>query len=111
MHALDRTLNALADPTRRRIVDLLRREPRRASDLADAVGASRPATSRHLRVLRDSGLVDSADDETDDARERTYTLRKEPFDRLRGWLDEVDAFWTGQLASFADHVARTRAKR
>ena len=54
---LDQTFTALADPTRRGVIDLLRKEPRRASDLADALGASRPAMSKHLRILRASGLV------------------------------------------------------
>jgi DNA-binding transcriptional ArsR family regulator len=104
---------ALSDRTRRGVIDLLRREPRRASDLADALGASRPAMSRHLRVLRASGLVETdgaaaiADD--GDARERIYRLRPESFGELRAWLDQVEQFWTLQLASFKDHVERTHA--
>lgn len=108
MTALDDTLLALADPTRRGVIDLLRREPRRASDIADALGASRPAMSRHLRVLREAGLVDTSGE--DDARVRVYRLRPEPFDRLRGWLDEVEQFWEGQLASFAAHVEKRKRK-
>lgn len=112
--SVDSTLVALADPTRRQVVDLLRREPRRASDLADAVGASRPAMSRHLRVLRKTGLVETVrgDDRDDgDARERVYQLRHEPFQTLREWLEEVEAFWTVELQSFKDHVERDRSKK
>ena len=106
MSDLDRTLVALADPTRRRVIDLLRKEPRRASDIADALGASRPAMSRHLRVLRKTGLVEAS--EHDDARVRVYRLRPERFASLREWLEEVEAFWTLELGSFKDHVERTR---
>ncbi|HEY3801461.1 MAG TPA: metalloregulator ArsR/SmtB family transcription factor [Kofleriaceae bacterium] len=107
MSELDATFGALADPTRRGVIELLRREPRRASDLADELGASRPAMSRHLRVLRKSGLVEtSTGDDADDARERVYRLKRERFGELREWLDEVEAFWNDQLAAFAAHVAR-----
>jgi DNA-binding transcriptional ArsR family regulator len=106
---LDRTFAALADGTRRGVVELLRARPRRASDLADALGASRPAMSRHLRVLRAAGLVETG--AADDARERIYQLRPAPFDQLRHWLELVEQFWTAQLGAFAEHVARTRGKR
>jgi DNA-binding transcriptional ArsR family regulator len=113
MSALDATFGALADPTRRGVIDLLRREPHRASDLADALGASRPAMSRHLRVLRKSGLVETeaVSEPTRDARERVYRLKPERFGELREWLDEVEAFWTDQLAAFAAHVRKKRDRR
>ena len=107
--SLDATLAALADGTRRGVVDLLRKRPRRASDLADALGASKPAMSRHLRVLRDSGLVETSSQ--DDGRERIYALRPAPFAELRAWIEDVEAFWTVQLASFKDHVERTRGRK
>jgi DNA-binding transcriptional ArsR family regulator len=106
--ALDQTFGALADPTRRGVIDLLRREPRRASDIADALGASRPAMSRHLRVLRKSGLVETSEHRDGDARVRVYSLKQERFAELRDWLDEVEAFWTDQLAAFAAHVKKRR---
>jgi DNA-binding transcriptional ArsR family regulator len=106
---LDRTLAALADPTRRRVVDLLRKKPRRAGELAAAFDMTPPAMSRHLRVLRKTGLVEEEEVE-DDARVRLYRLRPEPFSGLRRWLDEVEAFWGDQLASFKTH-AEARAKR
>ncbi len=105
---LDATFAALADPTRRGVVELLKRAPRRAGDLADALHASKPAMSRHLRVLRASGLVEAESE--DDGRERIYRLRADPFAQLRRWLEEVEQFWTLQLASFKDHVERTRKK-
>jgi DNA-binding transcriptional ArsR family regulator len=111
--ALDHAFSALADPTRRRVIELLRRTPLRASDLATACETSRPAMSRHLKILRTSGLVETATerDAASDARERVFQLRPEPFDHLRTWLDEVDRFWTDQLAAFAAHVANAKEHR
>ena len=103
--ALDRTLSALADPTRRGVIDLLRKKPRRASDLADALEMTRPAMSRHLRVLRKSGLVREEGDE-DDARLRIYRLERAPFDDLDGWLEEVRGFWTDQLEAFKAYAEK-----
>ena len=96
---LDRTLSALADPTRRRVVDLLRERPRRAGEIAETFGMSRPAMSRHLRVLRTHGLVEEKR-EAGDARARVYQLRPEPIDELSTWLGEVQRFWDDQLESF-----------
>ncbi len=104
---IDRTLAALADPTRRRVVDLLRKKPRRAGDLAAAFEMSAPAMSRHLRVLRQSGLVEEeALDE--DARVRVYQLRPERFAAMRGWLDEVEGYWNDQLAAFKAQAERRK---
>src|SRR5450755_288186 len=95
---VDRTLAALSDPTRRAVVDLLLKKPRRAGELAAALEMSAPALSRHLRVLRRSGLI--TDDEVeDDARVRLYRLRPEAFASLRDWLGEVEGFWGDQLRS------------
>ena len=74
---LDRTLAALADPHRRRVIDLLREQPRRAGELAEAVGLAPPAMSRHLRTLRASGLIEESHPAFD-ARVRVYRLRPEP---------------------------------
>ena len=102
---LDRTLSALADPTRRRVVELLRERPHRAGELAAAFRASAPALSRHLRVLRTRGLVEE-ERVDDDARVRLYRLRREPFEALQVWLRELESFWSAQLESFGAHVAR-----
>lgn len=103
--SLDRTLAALADPTRRGVIDLLRREPERAGVLARKLAASRPAMSRHLRVLRQAGLVTEAA-ASDDGRGRIYALEPAPFLALRDWVTTVEAFWSDQLASFRAHLAR-----
>jgi DNA-binding transcriptional ArsR family regulator len=107
--ALDQTFAALADPTRRAVIGLLRAKPRRAGELADALHMTPPAMSRHLRVLRKSGLVDE-DEPEHDARVRIYRLRRERFTELREWVEDVEAFWTAQLEAFAQHVAQ-RGKR
>ncbi len=107
---LDDTLAALADPHRRRIVELLRQEPRRASQLADELGLPRPAMSRHLRVLRKSGLVSEREPEHD-ARVREYRLEPERFAELHDWVTEVEAFWGDQLAAFKAHAERSAPKR
>jgi DNA-binding transcriptional ArsR family regulator len=107
---LDAAFTALADPTRRAVIELLRKKPRRAGELADELETTRPAMSRHLRLLRKSGLVSETDVEHD-ARVRLYSLEREPFLALRGWLDEVEAFWTAQLGSFKAHLERRGRKR
>src|SRR5712691_4814683 len=108
---LDNTLAALADPTRRHVVELLRERPRRAGELAADCAMSGPAMSRHLRVLRASGLVEVEVEEEQsehDARLRIYQLRPEPFVALQAWLDQVQAFWTDQLGAFKAHAERTQ---
>jgi DNA-binding transcriptional ArsR family regulator len=109
MHDVDATLAALADPTRRAVIDLLRKNPRRAGELASLLDVSPPALSRHLRMLRAQGLVQEEEQEHD-ARVRMYSLRPEPFRALRGWLDDVELFWAGQLDAFKQHAERTRKK-
>ncbi|HJZ74124.1 MAG TPA: metalloregulator ArsR/SmtB family transcription factor [Vicinamibacterales bacterium] len=104
---IDRTFAALADPARRRVVELLRSEPKRAGDIAAGLGMSAPATSRHLRLLHRSGLVEATSVE-EDARLRVFRLRPEPFVALHGWLAEVERFWAGQLDAFKSYAERTR---
>ncbi len=106
---LDETLLALADPARRRVIELLRQRPRRAGDLAAELDLVPPAMSRHLRVLRTSGLVEE-DSLPEDARVRVYRLRAEPFSELRDWLDEVAAFWSDQLGAFKAHAEKAGSK-
>src|SRR5579859_828232 len=109
MNELDTTLAALADPTRRHVVELLRERPRRAGELAADCTMSRPAMSRHLRVLRASSLIEVEEEQIDqDARLRVYRLRPEPFVALQEWLDHVQAFWTDQLGAFKAHAERTQ---
>jgi DNA-binding transcriptional ArsR family regulator len=110
MADLDQTLAALADPSRRAIIDLLHEHPRRPSDVAELLSISRPAMSRHLRILRTAGLIDQ-DTPDDDARARTITLRPEPFAQLREWVEDVEAFWGEQLSAFKVHAEREQKRR
>jgi DNA-binding transcriptional ArsR family regulator len=103
MNYLDDTLTALADPTRRRVIDALREAPRRASELAEAVGMSRQATSRHLNMLRERGIVE-VDMVDGDGRGRVYRLRPERLVALTAWLDQVQAGHAAQLAAFRRHA-------
>lgn len=104
--ALDRTLAAVAEPHRRRVVEMLRERPRRAGELAAAVGLSAPAMSRHLKVLRDGGIVAESHPELD-ARVRVYALRPGPLADLKAWLERTEELWSLQLAAFKAHVERT----
>lgn len=100
---VDEVLAVLADPTRREVVRLLGEQPRRAGELAGATGTSAPVMSRHLKVLREAGLI--IDERVPhDARLRVFRLRPEPLVALRAWLDQVQAHWTEQLTAFQRHV-------
>ncbi|MBO0832894.1 MAG: winged helix-turn-helix transcriptional regulator [Actinobacteria bacterium] len=95
---------ALADPARLHVVELLGEAPRRAGELAGAVGVSPPAMSRHLRVLLQAGIV--ADERgAADARTRFFRLRPQSLVAVQAWLDQLQAHWDVQLASFQQHVA------
>jgi DNA-binding transcriptional ArsR family regulator len=107
---LDRVLTALADPNRRRAVELLCERPRRAGDLADALGLPAPAMSKHLRALKEGGLVDETHPDFD-ARVRVYSLKAGAMDGLREWLGETERRWARQLVSFKTHVEKGRGKR
>lgn len=107
---LDQTLLALADPTRRRVVDLLRKKPQRAGELAAALAMSPPRLSRHLRVLRRSGLIEDSGLEAD-ARVAFYRLKPERFAMLRDWINDVEAFWSVELQAFKAHVEKKRRPR
>jgi DNA-binding transcriptional ArsR family regulator len=100
-------LAALADPQRLRIVERLRRAPARAGELAEAVGLSPPALSRHLRALKKAELVEETHPEFD-ARVRIYALKREGLEALKAWVAETDALWSRQLAGFKAHVEKKR---
>jgi DNA-binding transcriptional ArsR family regulator len=102
---LDRTLSALADPSRRRVVELLRQHPHSAGELAAGVGLSPAALSRHLRTLKASGLIEEAHPEYD-ARVRIYNLRPAPMADLKAWLLRTEALWARQLSAFKAHVEK-----
>ena len=104
---LSSTFAALGDPARVAVIAMLADAPARPSDIADALELTRPTTSRHLRVLRQAGLVEEQI-QPEDARVRMYRLRKDRFAEMRAWLDEVEAFWGDQLAAFKAHAEKKR---
>src|SRR5262245_45779802 len=104
---LTTVLQALADPTRLGVVQLLSTSPHRAGELAEASGVSAPAMSKHLRVLLDAGIV-TDERPPDDARVRIFRLRPESVVSLRAWLDQLQAHWNEQLSSFKRHVESKR---
>lgn len=104
---IDQTLAALADPHRRRAVELLGQKPRRAGELAEVLGLPAPAMSRHLRELKQSGLVEETHPEFD-ARVRIYALKDGAMADLKKWLADTERMWADQLASFKAHVERKR---
>ena len=104
---VDQTLAALADPYRRRAVELLGQRPCRAGELAEALGLPAPAMSRHLRELKQSGLVEEMHPAFD-ARVRIYTLKDGAMADLKKWLADTERLWGEQLSSFKAHVEKTR---
>ena len=104
---LDRTLAALADPVRRRAVELLAVRAYRAGELAEALGVAAPLMSKHLRVLRRHGIVGEESPEFD-ARVRIYSLRSAPMADLRSWLAAAEQGWAQQLTGFAEHLGAER---
>ena len=102
---IGRVFEALADPTRRSVVETLASGPRRAGELAAAAGTSAPTMSRHLRVLLDVGVV--VDERpASDARTRVFRLRPESMSAVQAWLDQIQAHWDEQLVSFKSHIER-----
>ncbi|MFT3725879.1 MAG: metalloregulator ArsR/SmtB family transcription factor [Hyphomonadaceae bacterium] len=106
---IDELLSALADPARRRTIELLGQSPKRAGELADLLGLPAPAMSRHLKALKASGLVAETHPEFD-ARVRVYTLNPSRLTELKDWLAKAEAGWTTQLAAFARHVEKRKAR-
>src|SRR5581483_4011300 len=90
----------LAEPHRRHILDLLREDERPVGDLVAALGLSQPAVSKHLRVLRDAGLVAVRAD----AQRRLYRLRPEPLREIDDWLTPYRAAWRDRLDDLARHL-------
>jgi len=106
------TFQALADPTRRAVLDLLRRGSQPAGEIAQAFPVSRPAISKHLRLLRRAHLVR----EHREGRNRVYQLNPEPLRAVDSWLDQYRRFWTANLDSLkafveAEHAKETRHTR
>jgi DNA-binding transcriptional ArsR family regulator len=93
-------LTVLAEPTRQRILDLLLEAPRSVGELVSALDASQPTTSKHLRVLRDAGLVHVHPD----AQRRVYVLRPERLADLDAWLAPYRRLWEGRLDALEAHL-------
>jgi DNA-binding transcriptional ArsR family regulator len=99
-YSRDAAFNALADPTRRAVLDLLRAGIRPAGDIARAFPISRPAISKHLKILRRAHLVA----EHRQGRNRLYQLNPEPLKTVDEWLDEYRRFWTASLENLKSFV-------
>jgi DNA-binding transcriptional ArsR family regulator len=104
---IDAVLSALADPVRRRAVELLGEAPRRAGELADLLDLPAPAMSRHLRALKESGLVAETHPEFD-SRVRIYALNSTRLSDLKDWLARAERGWSDQLAAFGKQVEKRK---
>ena len=96
-------LEAIAEPTRQRILAAVRDGERSVGELVETVGMHQPGVSRHLKILRDAGLVEVRRD----AQRRLYRLRPEPLMELDAWLEPYRAEWTARLDSLERHLRRT----
>jgi DNA-binding transcriptional ArsR family regulator len=94
------TFEVVAEPTRRRILDLLRERSRPVGELVELFGLSQPLVSKHLRVLRDAGLVRVRQD----AQRRWYELRPEPLVELDAWLAPYRRLWAGSFDALERHL-------
>ena len=99
-----KALEALADPTRRTIVELLAAGERSAGEIAAQFETSRPGVSRHLRVLREQGLVRAREE----GRLRLYSLDPAPLEELDEWLARYRSFWTNRLDALGVELKRRR---
>ena len=105
---MDTVLQALADPSRRALLEILRDHPASAGELAEALPIARPGVSRHLRVMREAGLVEVRRD----AQRRIYSLRPEGFTEVDAWLASYRALWSNRLDALHTEIARgKRTKR
>jgi DNA-binding transcriptional ArsR family regulator len=100
------TFELLAEPTRRRILDLLRDGERPVGELVERLSMSQPAVSKHLRVLRDSGLVDVRVD----AQRRMYRLRPERLQEVDAWIEPYRRLWSDRLDRLDQHLQRMKDK-
>jgi DNA-binding transcriptional ArsR family regulator len=96
------TFDVLAEPTRRRILDLLLEQPRSVGELTERLGVSQPGTSKHLRVLREAGLVRVRVD----AQRRWYELNPEPLAEVDAWLAPYRKLWTDHLDALERHLGQ-----
>lgn len=104
--ARDLTFRAVADPTRRAILDVLSHAPSSVSDLCARFDVSQPAISQHLAVLRDAGLVSV----TPDGKRRLYALEAAPLAQVHAWAAHYERFWTAHLDRLGHVLAKAAAK-
>ena len=104
---MEAVLRALADDSRRTMLEALTGGPATAGDLAALLPIARPGVSRHLRVLRESGLVEVRQD----AQRRVYSLRAEPLAEVDEWLGRYRALWEQRLDALHTEVARGKRER
>ena len=97
------TFDVLAEPSRRRILDLLLERPRSVGELVERLGLTQPGTSKHLRVLREAGLVRVRKD----AQRRWYELQPEPLAEIDRWLEPYRALWATRLDALEKHLDET----
>jgi len=94
------TFELVAEPMRRNILDLLRERERSVGELVAQIGLSQPGVSKHLRVLREAGLVEVRRD----AQRRWYRLHAQPLAEIDGWLSPYREFWAGRLDALEEHL-------
>jgi DNA-binding transcriptional ArsR family regulator len=104
---MDQLLQALSDGSRRTVLEILRTRPATVGDLAEALPIARPGVSRHLRVLREAGLVDVEQQ----GQWRIYRLRPEPLAELDSWLERYRAVWEHRLGALHREVARGKREK
>jgi DNA-binding transcriptional ArsR family regulator len=104
---MDAVLQALADGSRRTVLEILREHPATAGELADALPIARPGVSRHLRVLREAGLVDVRQE----AQRRIYSLRPEALVEVDEGLGEYRALWQNRFGALHTEIARGKRER
>jgi DNA-binding transcriptional ArsR family regulator len=97
------TFAVLAEPTRRRILDLLLERPRPVGELVEQLGLTQPGTSKHLKVLREAGLVRARRD----AQRRVYEVRPEPLVEVDAWLEPYRRLWAARLDALERHLDAT----
>jgi len=104
---MNTVLHALADESRRTMLEILRAHPATAGELAKALPIARPGVSRHLRVLREAGLVEVQQK----AQWRIYQLRPEPLAELDSWLGRYRALWDQRLEALHTEIARGKRRK
>lgn len=104
---MDAVLHALSDGSRRTVLEVLRTGPATAGELADRLPIARPGVSRHLRVLREAGLVEFRQE----AQFRLYSLSPEPLAQVDEWLDHYRSLWEQRMDALHTEVARGKRER